>query len=181
LLFVGGPAYAGYTLGGYTNATGVNTGSLTASWLTLSTTQPKRIIDNVISMKTALSNDYAFGPYMLYIPHIWADALDNDYFVTSSTSPATMTGIGTPTRSIRERILTLDRISGIRTTSQLTTGVVMVSLNKNVVDVGYGFEPRLIQWDSQGGMTNHFRVISIMTFRCKSASDGKSGIAYYTV
>lgn len=180
LLFLGGPAYAGYTLGGYTNATGVNTGSLTGSWLTLSTTSPKAIIDDAIAMKTALADDYAFGPYMIYIPHGWGDALDNDYFATTAASPAAVTGMGTPTRSIRERLLALDRISGIRTSSQLTAGVVMVSMNRNVVDVGFGFEPRLIQWEDQGGMTNHFRVISIMTFRIKSAADGKSGVAYYT-
>ena len=40
--------------------------------------------------------------------------------------------------------------------------------------------PRLIQWESQGGMVNHFRVISIMTFRIKADYGGRSGVAYYT-
>ena len=92
-----------------------------------------------------------------------------------ATSQAT-----SPSRSIRERIMALDRIEGIRTTSQLTSGVVLVSLQRNVVDVGYGFTPRLIQWESQGGMVNHFRVISIMTFRTKADYGGRSGVAYYT-
>lgn len=181
LLFAGGPSFGGYVLYGYTNHPNRNTGSLTGSWLTLATTSPHAIVQDVIAMKTALATDNRFGPYVVYIPHGWADALDNDYFATTASSPASVTSLATPTRTIRERLLTLDRVEDIRTTTELTNAVVMVDMSREVVEVGYGFEPRLIQWESQGGMVNHFRVMSIMTFIIRSDFGNRSGIAHYSV
>lgn len=181
LLFTGGVVYGGYTLHGYTNHPNVNTGSLTGSWLTLSTTFPKAIINDVIAMKQTCTNDHAMGPYMLYVPHAWIDALDSDYFAqVPGTSPAAASGATSPTQTIRQRILQVDGIAGVRPTTQLTATVLLVSMTSQTIRVGFGFEPRLIQWETQGGMVNHFRVLSIMTFIVDADYAGRSGIAYFS-
>lgn len=181
LLFTGGSVtYGGYTLTGYTNSTGVNTGSLSGSWLTLSSTAPMKIVSDIINMKQQLTNDFATGPYVLYIPRAWIDALDRGYFEYTTTSPALATGVVASTQTIRQRIMQLSEISDVRPTTQLTTGVVLVSMTRNTVDWAFGFEPRLVSWQSQGGMVNHFRVIAIGAPRVKSDYAGHSGVAYFT-
>lgn len=180
LLFAGNVAYGGYTLTGYTNSPNVNTGTI-VSWLTLATTAPMTIVQNVLTMMQALFSDNANGPYMLYVPNAWYVALQNSYFETTASSPAAVTGLVAPTQTIMQRIMAIPGIEDVKPTTQLTSGVVLVSLTRQTVDVGFGFEPRLIQWESQGGMVNHFRVISIMTFRVKSDYAGRSGVAYYSV
>jgi hypothetical protein len=127
-----------------------------------------------------LTNDNAMGPFFLYVPRAWIDSLDRAYFETNAASPAAVTGLVAPTQTIMQRLMALSEIAGVRPTSQLTTGVILVSMTRPVIDVGFGFEPRLIQWESQGGMVNHFRVMSIMTFRVKQSYAGQSGVAYYT-
>ena len=177
LLFMGGVTYGGYTMYGITNHPNINGGLLTDDWPTLSTGDPSKIVDDVVTMKTQLSSDYAMGPYVLYVPHSWIDSLDNDYF---STVGATPTGPVAATGTIRQRLLQMRDLEDIKPTTQLTNGVVLISMNSNTVEVGFGFEPRLIQWETQGGMVNHFRVISIMTFRIRADMSGQSGIAYRT-
>jgi hypothetical protein len=170
LLFNGGVAYGGYTLYGYTNHPHRNTGTLTGAWTTLATTNPAGIINDILAMLAAAYADNVTGQFMLYIPFTWFVALNGDYFLTA----------GTLGQTILQRIMAIPGIAGVRPVRQLTTSVVMVDLNRRTVDVGFGFEPRLIQWESQGGMVNHFRVISIMTFRIKSDAGLRSGIAHFS-
>lgn len=178
LLFTGGGvAFGGYTLYGYTNHTNRNTGSLTGPWTTLATTNPGAIIDDVLAMMAAIYADNVTGPSMLYIPFTWFVALSGDYFASAGSPP---TGTTAPTQTILNRIKMIPGIIDVKPTRQLTSAVVLVDMNRRTVDVGFGFEPRLIQWESQGGMVNHFRVISIMTFRVKSDASGRSGVAHWS-
>lgn len=182
LLFSGGVSYGGYTLGGYTNATGVNTGNVTGAWSTLATTNPGAIYSDVVTILNVLfGTDKANGPFMIYVPRTWYMTLMNPYFTTTAASPGAVTGLVNPNRSIYEQIVSIPQVLDVKPTTQLTTGVVVVSMQASVVDCIYGFEPRLIQWESQGGMGNHFRVMSIMSFRVKADYDGNSGVAYYSV
>lgn len=177
----GGVSYGGYTLYGLTNHPNVNVGSLSASWATLASTNPGAIASDIITMKAALAADYATGPYLLYIPRAWIDLLDHGYFETTAASPAAVTGMIAPQQTVRQHILGMSDIEAIRPTSQLTTGVVLVSMRRNVIDIAWGFAPRLISWTMQAGMTSHFRVLAVMAPRIKADINGRSGIAYFTV
>lgn len=182
LLFSGGVTYGGYTLGGYTNATGVNTGNVTGAWSTLATTNPGAIYNDVVTILNVLfGTDKASGPFMIYVPRTWYMTLMNPYFAFVTSSPALTTGLINSPQTIYDKIVSIPQVLDVKPTSQLTTGVVVASMTRSAVDCIYGFEPRLIQWESQGGLGNHFRIIAIMSFRVKADYNGNSGIAYYTV
>ncbi len=155
---------------GYTNAANRNTGSI-VDWSLVGTTGAV-IVTSVLAMMLANRTDHYYGPYILYVPIDYWNKLQEDYKADSD-------------RTILERILAIEGVEGVRSTEQLTGGgsgeVLLISMERDVVDFVDGQQPTPIEWDEMGGLVKHFKVMAIMVPRMKSDFTGQSGIAHYSV
>ena len=159
-----------YTYGGgsiytYVTEPNINTVTLSVNW-DASAKTAAGIIDEVLAMKSALINDHYFGPYVLYIPTDYETVLDEDYNVS-----------GASLKTVRQRILDIEGISAIRVVDRLPDdNVLLVSMQRDVVDLIDGMAPRVVQWDTQGGLMHYFKVMAIQLPRVKSDYNGASGV-----
>lgn len=145
-----------------------NTGALTASWTTATATQ---IFNDVNAMVESMEAKGQFGPYALYIPRAYAPALRKDYDRTTSTGA-----------SVMKRIMEIDNIKYIKTNVYLPdNNIVMVNLDKETCEVIDGFQPRMIEWSTQGGMVALFKVMAIMVPRIKRDALNQTGVSHFTV
>lgn len=157
----------GSVIYGYLNHPDRNTVAITTSW-TNSGKTGAQILVNVQAMLAAARADYYFGPYTLYIPGAYEGKLDDDF------NPGT-----SDTRTIRQRIMALEGIAEIVVADQLPTdNVVLVQLERDVVDMAIAQDITTVQWDTQGGMQQNFKVMAIWVPRVKSTLDGQSGIVH---
>ena len=108
-----------------------------------------------------------YGPYQLYIPVSYYINMLDDLKANSD-------------KSILARLLEIPLLQGIKSTTQLTTSVVMVQMTSDVVDMVVGFQPTPVMWESNGGMTVNAKVLAIMVPRMKADYDGRCGIAHYS-
>jgi hypothetical protein len=155
------------TIFGYTNAANRNTGSGTASaWI--ATVNGGNIITDVLAMMQKAYDDHFYGPFMLYVPINVGTNLGNDFKTNSD-------------RTIMERLLAIEGISGIKSTANLTGAVLLVQMTSDVIQMIDGIQPTTVQWETHGGFVMHFKVISIMLPRIRNDSEGQSGIVHYTV
>jgi uncharacterized linocin/CFP29 family protein len=144
-----------------------NVGALTASWLSATAIQ---IFNDVNSMMAALEAANMYGPYALYVPRSYMQVLRRDYDTTTNTG-----------RSISERLLQIEGLEYIKSNMFLTgNNVVMVQLTSDVVEMIDGIQPRIIEWQTNGGMTTHFKVISILVPRLKRDGANQCGIAHFS-
>lgn len=159
--------YGGYTLYGYTEEPNRNTVAFQNGgnpW-TNGTTTGATILTDVQLMLQTLYDAKVTGPYVLYIPATFWSRLNDDFKTESDID-------------IMERLLKLQGLEQVRVSFALTDEVVLVAMQRTVVDAVIGFTPTLVQWDEQGGAVNRFRVISIMVPRVKRDNDGTSGIVH---
>lgn len=155
------------TIYGYTNAANRNTGTGTASaWI--ATPNGANIITDILAMMQKAYDDHMYGPFMLYVPINVMTNLGNDFKTNSD-------------RTILERILAIDGIEGVKATTSLSGAVLLVQMTADVIQMIDGIQPTTIQWETHGGMVQHFKVISIMLPRVRNDSEGQSGIVHYTV
>jgi hypothetical protein len=159
--------HGGGSLQGYTNLTGRNTGSLAPHWDHSAATMATRLND-VLTMKAALQTDHFYGPYALYVPTAYGIYLDTDY--------TTYTG-----QTLRQRILAVDGIEVCEVSEYLSAdNVVLVALQPECTRLIEGFQPRMIQWDTAGGMLSHFKCVACLVPQLRLDKDGNSGVAHYS-
>ena len=155
--------YGGGTIYSYISDTNGNDVSLSTNWDASGKTGAQ-ILEDIQDMKKAMINAKHFGPYMVYIPTDYETVMGDDY-----TS-------GYP-KSIRERLMELDGIMGIKVADRLADDtVVMVQMNSSTIRMVNGFSPRVVQWSSQGGMVHHFKVMTIQVPQIRADQDGNSGL-----
>lgn len=158
--------YGGGTIYTYLTHPDINTIAISGNWD--DTSGPaEAIIADVIAMKQALINDKFYGPYMLYIPTAYETVLDEDY---------KSTGAGM-SQTIAQRILQIKNIQGIQVVDRLPANtVLMVCMQKDVVDLIDGMPIQNVQWDSEGGFLHNYKVMTIQVPRIKSDYDGRCGV-----
>jgi uncharacterized linocin/CFP29 family protein len=143
-----------------------NTGSLTANWD--GTATGAEIVADVLAMIDALQAKNMYGPYGLYISENNYNHMGEDYKVESA-------------KTILQRVMEIPGIVFIQPTSSITANaVVMLQLTPDVIDIIIGMQPTTLQWDTNGGMVSHFRVMTIMVPRFRVDQLSQSGIAHYT-
>lgn len=153
------------TIYGYTNYTDRNTGSVTASW---KTTTGANILTDVLAMVKAANADYMFGPFVLYVPQETYVHMAEDYKAESD-------------KTILQRVLEVPSISAVLPSDTMTgSGGVLVQMTSDVIQLIDGIQPTVVQWESQGGMVQNFKVMAIMLPRIKSDQDGRCGIVHYS-
>jgi hypothetical protein len=148
-----------------------NVGLLSADWRTATSLQ---VFNDTNAMIEAMEAKAQFGPYGLYVPRNYAPVMRRDY--------ASITSGGGAGYSIESRLMEIKQLKYIRTNVFLPDNhVVMVNLDSNTAEVLDGIQPRMIEWQSQGGMIYLFKVLAIILPRIKRDALDQTGIAHFTI
>ena len=156
--------FGGGTIYSYLNHPDRNTVSLGTAW---TSDTAANILTDVFNMKQASIDAKHYGPWMLYIPTAYEVVLDKDYDAT------------TPGKTIRERILQIAGIKGIKVVDTLTAAnVLLVQMTSDVVRLVQGMGIQTVQWDTEGKFVSKFKVLTIAVPQIRSDQDGNSGIVH---
>jgi uncharacterized linocin/CFP29 family protein len=154
------------TIYSYVNHPDRNTVTLSVHW-NASAMTAAGILQDVLEMKQASINAYHYGPWMLYIPTAYETVLDDDYDTQ------------TPGTTIRERILKIAGIKGIKIVDTLAVhNVLLVQMTPDVVRLVNGFGLTNVEWGVEGNMVTKYKVMTICVPQIRSDQNGKSGIIH---
>jgi len=132
-----------------------------------SSTSAINILRSVRAMKQAAIDAKRFGPYQLYVPTNFETRLDDDYDMT------------TPGTTIRERILKIDKIEGVKVIDALPSdNVLLVQMTPDVVRLVRGMPIRNVQWGEEGDMISKFKVMTIQVPQIRSDANGSCGVVH---
>lgn len=158
------------TIYGYLNYPDRNTvsfSSLPSAHWNDSGTSGADIVACVAAMKQESIDNYHYGPWMLYIPTAYETILDQDYDAT------------TPGTTIRERILKIAGIKGIKVVDCLTAdNVLLVQMTSDVVRLVRGLGIQNVEWSTEGNMVTKYKVMTIQVPQIRSDYNGKCGIVH---
>lgn len=151
----------GNAIYGLTNHPDRNTIAATGAWATIANPYA-----DTLRMIKAANADNVYGPFVMYVSKdIWPDLLN----IYSDGSGET----------VRDRILRIPEIQDIKACDELDSGdVVMVAMQRDVIDLGIAQDITTIEWQSLGGMMFHFKVMNALVPRVKSDHAGRSGIVH---
>lgn len=128
------------------------------------------IVADVLDMKQKSITNLFYGPWMLYIPTAYEIVLDRDY---DSTTPGT---------TVRERIMKIAGIQGIKVIDTLTSGnVLLVQMTKDVVRLIRGMGIQNVQWQSHGNFVTNYKVMTIQVPQIRADHNNKTGIVHASV
>lgn len=167
------------TVFGYTNFPSRNTYT---SVTTPTGSNPEATVNNVLAMRDVLYADGFYGPFMLYHTNDWDRWLDNDYFRTGGTSV---------TRTLRERLQSIEGIQGVRRldfwtgmnsglSATLPYQLLLVQMTQEVARAVNGMDITTVQWESVGGMRLNFKVMCIQVPQLRADYNGNCGICHGT-
>lgn len=143
------------------------TGNLTVSWNDPATTGAQIMADVLAMVAEAEAMNYN-GPYMLYVGTAYNGKLREDFKANGD-------------KTIRDRILEIDAIQGIRSSARMPANeVVLVQLTSNVVQLSVGQDITTVEWSEMGGFVQRFRVFAAMAPRLKADHKGQTGIVHYS-
>jgi len=163
--------FGGGTIYSYLNHPDRNEVSLSTNWDDLANSSNdsigQKIIDDVVACKQASIDAKHFGPWVLYIPTNYETLLDKDYDIT------------TPGTTIRERILKIDGIKGVKVVDRLADdNVLLIQMTSDVVRLVRGMGIQNVQWEAEGRFVSKFKVLTIQVPQIRSDQDGNSGIVH---
>jgi len=159
-------AFGGGTIYSYLSELNRNLVTLSQNWDASGKTGAE-ILQDVLGMKQSSINAYHYGPWQLYIPTSYETVLDEDYDAT------------TPGTTIRERLLKIAGINGIKVIDTLTANnVVLVQMTTDVVRLVRGMGIQNIEWQTEGKMITKYKVMTIQVPQVRSDQDGNSGIVH---
>jgi len=160
--------FGGGTIYSYLNAPNRNTVSFNSATWTNSGTSTGDILTDALAMKQASIDAKHYGPWMMYVPTAYETVLDDDYDVS-----------GTSTQTIRQRIMSIEGIEGVRVIDRLAAdNVVLVEMTSEVVRWVTGMNIQNVEWSTEGGMINHFKVMTIQVPQVRSDQNGQSGVIH---
>lgn len=144
-----------------------NTETLSLAWTDGSKT-PAQILADVVAMKNKNLAAKYYGPYTLFIPTAYDAVLDEDYDVAGASH-----------MTIRERILKLANVQEIIVVDHLASNnVLLVQTTPNVIRIINGMGLQNVEWATEGGMVNKYKVMTIRVPQIRSDYNGKTGICH---
>lgn len=167
---VGTISYGGGTVYGLTNfpsrITKTNLADPTESPWT-----PSETLKDVLAMKQLSQNAKHYGPWVLYNSPEWDQYLDDDYSSAKGDN------------TLRQRLLAVEGIQGIRTVDKMTTAfsMVLVQQTSDVIREVIGMDITTVQWETEGGMRINFKVMAIMVPQLRADFNGNTGIVHGTI
>jgi uncharacterized linocin/CFP29 family protein len=118
-----------------------------------------------LSSIAALQADNMYGPYALLVTYATWNRLLDDFKAESD-------------KTILQRLRELPDIVSIVASKEVEAETAyFVQLTSDVIDEVIGLEPTTVQWETQGGMQVHFKVMGIMIPRIRSTVTTQSGVA----
>lgn len=159
-------SFGGGTIYSYLDHPDRNKVTLTENWDASGKTGAE-ILADVLNMKEDSIAHYHYGPWKLYIPTAYETKLDEDY----STSKGTNT--------IRERILQISSITGIKVIDTLTANnVLLIQMTPDVVRLVQGMPLTNIEWTVEGKFITKYKVLTIAVPQVRSDQEGHSGVTH---
>lgn len=159
--------FGGGTIYSYLNAPKRNTKTDTEVWD--DSASGADIVVDVREMKAQSIADHHFGPWMLYIPTEYESRMDDDYVS------------GYP-KTIRQRIMEIEGIKGIKTIDRLTDGtVLLVQMTSDVVRNVRGLGIQVVEWQTEGKFITKYKVITIQVPQIRNDQEGHSGIVHMSL
>lgn len=160
--------FGGGTVQGYTNysnrMTKVITSPLAGGWV------GETLVTELLQMRKQAYDAHHYGPFMLYFGLAWETYLDRDYSAAKDSI------------TLRDRIARIQNISGIRTLDTLSGyQVIMVQMTGDVARAVVAMEFTTLQWESQGGLEQHFKILGIMVPQLRSDFNGQTGIVHANI
>lgn len=135
----------------------------TTGWDTDST--GAEILADVLSAMAALETDNMYGPYTLIVTYAAWNRMLEDFKAESD-------------KTIVQRVLELPGILNVIPSKNVPAEhAYLVQMTRDVIDEVIGMQPTVVQWETQGGMQLHFKVMSIMIPRVRFTQTLQSGIA----
>jgi hypothetical protein len=134
---------------------------------------PENVIEDVLEMRETMYANGYFGPFVVYHSTGYDRFFDDDYFRTGGTAV---------TRTLRERISSIEGISDVRRLDYLTSGyqLIMVAMDPEVAQAINGMDITTVQWESKGGLQVNFKVMAIQVPLLKHPYNGVAGIIHGT-
>lgn len=158
--------FGGGTIYSYVNYPNTNKVTMATAWDASSGMDGGKIIKDVLAMKQKLIDKHYYGPYVVYIPSKYETLLDEDYNTTRGNT-------------IRERILAISSISEVKVVDTLSAdNVLMVQMTSDVIRLVRGLPITNVEWGSEGGMTTHYKVMTIQVPQIRSDYNESTGIAH---
>lgn len=160
--------YGGGTVYGYLNFPGRITFTITdpesGGWT------PDDLVNEILEMRQAATDARFRGPFVVYMSSDFDLYLDKDYSETKGDN------------TLRDRILNIRGIQSIETLDYLPAKtVLMVQMTAGTVREVIGMDVTTVQWETMGGLMQHFKVMAIMVPQLRSDPDGNSGIVHGAV
>jgi hypothetical protein len=160
-----GYSFGGGNVYGLTNYPGRETATLTNP--TLTTWTADVLIAEIIAMREVLRQKGFSGPFGAVYSGAWAEYFDRDY--------STLKGDNTVGERVRQ-------ISEITTWVQSDTlagfQIVLLSMQQSVFRIIDGMDFRAVQWDTAGGMEQHFKIMGIVVPEARGDFYGTTGIVH---
>lgn len=134
---------------------------------------PEAVVQDVMEMIETMYANGFYGPFMLYHSTPYSLYLNSDYFRSGSTSAV---------RTLRERVMEVEGLAGIRRLDYLTSGyqLILVQMTSDVAQAINGMGITTVMWESQGGMRVNFKVLCIQVPLIKAPYNGVAGIIHGT-
>lgn len=167
ILFQGSSNYSfgGGTIYGYCDFPYRNTVDLATTWDTSGVTG-QDILEDVLAMKQAMLNDRFYGPFVVYVPSNYETKLDEDFKASGDIT-------------IRQRLLQIQNISDVKVSDFLADdNVIMVQMTSDVVRIVNGMEISPVEWQSEGGMVLHYKVMGIKVPQIRATQGEHCGICH---
>lgn len=171
MLFQGGPVFGGLPLYGYTTFPDRKQANFDGHkhWGDPTKAGTSYLTDVINSLKTLQDpTNRMYGPYTVYVPADAGVIINNDY------NPGTAN-----IQSIRNRLLQVEGINGIRVADQLPSGNVVIK--QDTVDVAawvQGEPLQTVQWDEYGGFQINFKAFAIGIPLMRSDAAHRCGILH---
>jgi len=160
--------YAGYSVQGLVSYDNRITRTITSP--AASGWTPVTTYNEVNSMIQDSIDAYYYGPWMLYCSTAWSQYLNRDY---SSNYPNKTLGM---------RIKEAEGVTDMRILDYLEDyDMVLVQMTSDVVRLINGMDMTTVQWDTQGGLQQNFKVMSIMVPQTRADQNDNTGIVHGSV
>lgn len=127
-------------------------------------------VAEVLAMRKLSTDNFYFGPWVLYYSPAWYGYMDGDYVSGGGNNP---------NQTLLDRLKKISGITDVKPCDFLTgTTLLLVQQSADVARMVIGMDITTVQWESQGGMQLNFKVMAIMVPQLRSDFYHNCGIVH---
>lgn len=155
--------FGGGVLYGYLDTPTRHTVDMAKDWLSCN---GEEIVADVLAMVQTAQDNLHYGPFIVYISSNYQEHLGKDYKALSADT-------------ILDRIKKVDGVQAVRFVPLMEDNqVLLVEMSIETVRAVTGLPLQTLEWDTEGGMMFHFRVMTIDVIQIRADQYGNSGIVH---